>query len=381
MNFELNEEQRAIREAIREVAEKEIAPRAAYYDQTGEFPWENVRTLARYGYLGVTVPVEYGGAGADMVSSTIIIEEVSRACAATGTVVDVHSSLFTEPVIRFGNEEQKRRYLPDLAGGRKLGAFCLTEPQAGSDAANQKTTAVLDGDHYVLNGTKCLISNGGAADLYLVMAVTDKGKGSKGISAFIVEKGMEGLSFGQPEDKLGIRASWTSDVILEGVRVPRENLLGREGEGYKIALATLDGGRVGIAAQAVGITQAALDRCVRYAKERHQFGQAIASFQAIQWMLAEMATDLEAARLLTYRAAFLHDRGVRYSKEAAMAKLFASTMAMKHTVKAVQIHGGYGYTREYVVERLMRDAKITEIYEGTSEVMKLVIAANLLGLK
>lgn len=378
MEFSLSEDQRLIRDAAREFASREIAPRAAAYDRTGEFPWDNVKQLGAQGYLGMLIPEEYGGAGMDMVSHTIVVEEIGRACAATAVILEVHNLLHSELLNRWGSEDLKGRYLPLLASGEKLGAFALTEPQAGSDAANQRTTAVRHGGHYVLDGRKSFITNGGQADLYVVFARTDPDRGSKGISAFMVEKGWAGLGFGRPEEKLGIHASHTTEVILEGVRVPVGNLIGQEGDGYKIALSALDAGRTGIAAQAVGVCQAALDASLDYARQREQFGRPIAEFQAIQWKLAAMATDLEAARWLTYRAAWLYDQGGRHTMEIAQAKLFASEMAMRHAVEAVQIHGGYGYMREYGVERLMRDIKITQIYEGTSEVMKLIIAGHLL---
>lgn len=375
MNFFLTEEQEAIRQAIREFAENEIAPYAAHYDQTKEFPWENFRKLAAQGYLGMAIPEKYGGAGADYVSYAIVVEELARACATTAVIYEVHNSLHSDAILHFGTEEQKKKYLPLLCRGERLGAYALTEPGAGSNAANIKTKAVLKGDHYVLSGTKTFITNGGQADQYVVMAVTDPTKGSKGISAFIVEKDTPGMTFGPPEEKLGIRASHTTTITFDEAPVPKENLLGQEGQGYKIALATLDGGRIGIAAQAVGITQKAMELATAYAREREQFGQKIASFQAIQWKLADMAVDIEAARLLLYRAAFLKQQGIRATREIAMAKLFASEMSQKHTNAAIQIFGGYGYIAEYQVERLMRDARITQIYEGTSEVMRMIIAA------
>lgn len=378
MNFYLTEEQEAIRKAVRELAEKHFKPVARELDREGRFPKENIDLLSRYGYMGMTFPEEYGGMGADAVSHSICIEEISRACASTGVIFEVHTQLAGWPILKYGNEEQKKRYLVPMARGEILGAFALTEPEAGSDAASIKTTAVRDGDFYILNGRKRFTTNATVAGVYVVIAYTDKSKGSRGMSAFIVEKGLEGFTFGKPEDKLGIRASVQADLIFEDCRVPAANLLGKEGEGFKIALATLDGGRIGIAAQAVGIAQAAMEKAIAYAKERQQFGAPIANLQAIQWMIADMATEIEAARLLYLKAAFLKDKGQRYTKEAAMAKLMASTVAMKHTVAAVQIHGGYGYMKEYDVERYMRDAKITEIYEGTSEIMRLVVASSLL---
>lgn len=380
--FMLDESYESLREAVRGFAQRELAPRAAAYDESGEFPWENVRKLAEHGYLGMMIPEQYGGGGMDTLAHAICLEEVARACAATAVVMDVHNSLVGELINRWADEEMKARWLPVLARGDRLGAFCLTEPDAGSDAAAIKTTAVRQGDHYVLNGRKTFISNGGVADLYVVFAVTDPEAGPRGISAFLVEKGTPGLSFGKPFKKMGIRASATTDVILEDVRVPVSNLIGSEGMGYKIALATLDNGRVGIAAQALGIAQAALDKALAYSGQRRQFGRPIASFQAIQFKLADMATEIDAARLLVYRAAILYDESVRTgrraSKEIAMAKLFASEVAMRATTEAVQIHGGYGYLQDFEVERLMRDAKITQIYEGTSEVQRMVIARFLL---
>ena len=378
MNFYLTEDQEAIREAIREFVAKEIAPRAAEYDRTHEFPWENFRKLAQQGYLCMNVPEKYGGAGADYVSYQVVVEELARGCATTSVIFEVHNSLHSEAILHFGSEEQKFKWLPRLARGEILGAYALTEPGAGSDAGSLKTRAVKEGDYYILNGQKCFITNGGQADLYVVMASTDPSKGNKGISAFLVEKDSPGLSFGKPEEKLGIKASHTTDVFLNDVRVPAENLLGKEGDGFKVALSTLDGGRVGIAAQAVGLMQAALDIVVPYAKTRAQFGKPIAEFQAIQWKIADLATDLDAARLMLYRAAFLRGQGVRATKEISMAKMFCSDAAMKHMPEAIQILGGYGYMTEYKVERLLRDAKITQIYEGTNEVQRMIIASHIL---
>ncbi len=378
MDFSLTEEQEAIRQMAAEFADKELRPHARELDAKGEYPWDNLHKLARYGYLGMMLPEEFGGSGADVLSNTLCVEEISRACAATGVIVEIHNSLTCDGIYRFGTDEQKARYLPALARGEKIGAFALTEPGAGSDASGIRTIAVRDGDHFVINGTKHFITGAGQAHVYLLFAMTDPPKGTRGISVFIVEKGMPGLSFGSPEDKMGIRASHTGELIFSDCRVPVDNLVGSEGDGYKIALTLLDGGRIGIGAQAVGIARAALDAALRYSQERVQFGQAISSFQAIQWMLADMATEIEAARLLVYRAAYLRGKGVRCTKEVAMAKLFAAEVAMRTTMKAVQIHGGYGYMREYNVERYMRDAKITEIYEGTSEIMRLLIASALL---
>lgn len=377
MRFELSEDQLSIQKAIRELVAREIAPGARERDESGEFPSHALQRLGEQGYLGMMLPEQYGGIGADHLSHTICVEEISRGCAATGVIFEVHNSLVAETILHRGTDEQKAQYLPRLTG-EWLGAFALTEPGAGSDAGAVATTAVLDGGDYVLNGTKCFISNAGKAQLYLIIASTAPGKGSRGLTAFLVEPLWPGFSTGKPEDKMGIRASSTADVILQDCRVPVSHRLGQEGDGLKIALGALDSGRIGIAAQALGIAQSAMEKAGRYAKQRVQFGKTIAEFQAIQWMLADMATDIDAARLLTYRAAYLRAKGVRCSGEVAMAKLFASSMAMRHTVQAVQILGGYGYMREYEVERHLRDAKITEIYEGTSEVMRLVIAGQLL---
>ncbi|MBS3975282.1 MAG: acyl-CoA dehydrogenase [Syntrophomonadaceae bacterium] len=378
MNFSLTEEQQMIRDMVREFAEKEIKPFAAELDRKGEFPAEIIKKLADLGVLGIPIPEEHGGSGASFLSYIIAIEELSRGCASTGVIVETHTSLGSEPILHWGTPEQKRKYLPRLASGEIIGSFGLTEPNAGSDAGGMQTTAVLDGDEYVINGSKIFISNAGASELTIVFAKTEKSSGVKGISAFIVEKNTPGYIVGSPEDKLGIRASQTCSLTFEDMRVPKENILGKPGEGFKIAMHALDGGRIAIAAQALGIAQAAFEEAIKYSKERIQFGQPIAKFQGVQWMIADMATDIQAARLLTYQAAWLKDEGQKYTKEAAMAKLYASEAAMRHTVKAVQVHGGYGYTMEYPVQRHMRDAKITEIYEGTSEVQRIVIASNIL---
>ncbi len=378
MRFSLTPEQEMIRKVVREFAEKEIAPLAAEIDQTCEFPRVNVEKMVKLGLLGIPFPQEYGGAGGDHLSYAITVEELSRACATTGVICSAHTSLACYPLYAFGTEEQKQKYLVPLLKGEKLGAFALTEPNAGTDAASQQTVAILDKDDYVLDGSKIFITNAGEADIFVVMAMTDRSKGTRGISAFIVEKGTPGFSLGKKEDKLGIRASDTRELIFENCRVPQENILGQEGKGFKIAMSTLDGGRIGIAAQALGIAQRALDETIQYVQERKQFGRPISKFQAIQFTLAEMATKVEAARLLTYRAADMKDRGENYSAAAAMAKYYASEAAMDVTVKAIQLHGGYGYTKEYPVERLMRDAKITEIYEGTTEVQKMVIASSII---
>ncbi len=378
MDFELNEEQRMIQEMARNFAEKEVAPKAAEMDETHEFPVELVKKMGELGLMGIAVPEEYGGAGMDYVCYVVAIEEICAACANTGVIMSANNSLACGPILAHGTEEQKKKFLAPLASGEKIGCFGLTEPSAGSDAAAQKTTAVLDGDEWILNGNKIFITNGTHADTAVVFAMTDKEKGSRGISTFIVEKGTAGFSVGSAEKKLGINASGTAELVFEDCRIPKDNLLGELGRGFKIALQTLDGGRVGIAAQAVGIARGAMEQSIKYSLEREQFNQPIAKFQAIQWMLADMATEIDAARLLAYRAAYLQSTKQPYTKEAAMAKLFASEMAMKTTNKAIQVHGGYGYSKEYPVERNFRDAKITEIYEGTSEIQRLVIASHIL---
>lgn len=378
MEFILSEEQEMIRKTVRDFAEKEVAPKAGPMDEAEEYDWKLWDDMAEMGLSGIPFPEEYGGAEMDNVCYAIAVEELSRVCASTGVLISAHTSLGSWPIYAFGTEEQKQKFLVPLASGEKIGALGLTEPSAGSDAGSVKTTAVLDGDEYVLNGTKIFITNGEKADIYVVIASTDKSKGSKGTSAFIVEKGTPGFTFGKKEHKMGIRASSTYELVFENCRIPKENLLGEEGKGFKIALMTLDGGRIGIAAQALGIAQGAFDEAVKYSKIREQFNKPLSSFQGLQWMMADMATRIDAARLLVYRAAYLKDKKLPYSKESAMAKLYASECAMWVTTKAVQIFGGYGYTREYPVERMMRDAKITEIYEGTSEVQRIVIAANIL---
>jgi len=378
VNFSLTNEQEMVRKVMKEFAEKEVKPIAAEIDQTEEFPLENVRKMARYNMLSIPIPTQYGGAGGDEVAYAIAVEELSKVCATTGVICSAHTSLACWPILKFGTEEQKQKYLIPMAKGEYLGAFGLTEPNAGTDAAGQQTVAVLDGDEYVLNGTKIFITNGGQANVYIIFAMTDKSKGTRGISAFIVERDYPGFKIGKKEDKMGIRASSTTELIFQNCRVPKENLLGKEGKGFGIAMATLDGGRIGIAAQALGIAQGALDETVKYVKERQQFGKPIGKFQGIQWMIADMATRIEAARFMVYNAAYRKASGLDYNKAAAMAKLFAAEVAMEVTTKAVQLHGGYGYTRDYPVERMMRDAKITEIYEGTSQVQKMVIAANVL---
>lgn len=378
MDLELTEEQKMIQKMARDFAEEKVKPLAAELDETARFPRELVEEMARLGLMGVAIPEEYGGAGMDNVCYAIALEEISRGCASTGVIMSVNNSLVCDPLYKSGSENQKKRFLVPLAAGAKLGCFGLTEPQAGSDAANQKTRALRDGDSWVLNGQKNFITNGAEADVAIIFAMSDPDKGHRGMSAFIVEKGTPGFSVPRVEKKLGISASSTAELLFEDCRVPAENLLGEQGKGFKIALEALDGGRIGIAAQALGIARAALEASIRYAQERVQFGQPIARFQAIQFMISDMATEIDAARLLIYRAAWLKDRGMRYSMESSMAKLFASEMAMRVTTKAIQVHGGYGYIKEYPVERHFRDAKITEIYEGTSEVQRMVIAAGLL---
>ncbi|WZL73211.1 acyl-CoA dehydrogenase family protein [Clostridiaceae bacterium 35-E11] len=377
MEFKLTEEQQEIRKMVREFAQGVLAPRAEEIDVTNEFPMDNVRELAKHDLMGIAYPEEYGGAGADVISEAIAVEEVSAACLATGSIMTAHYLGF-DAIYLAGNEEQKRKYLTPAYTGEQLAAFCLTEPDAGTDMSANKTTAVLEGEEYVLNGVKHFITNGAYADFMTVFALTDKSKGTKGMSAFIVEKGTPGLEYGTGDNKMGIRGARTHEIIFKDCRVPKENLIGVEGDGYKLALHVIDRGRIGIAAMAVGLAQASLDAAVKYAKEREVFGRPIAKFQGIQWMLAEMATDVEAARMLTYYAADMKERGVRFSKEAAMAKLFASEASHRVVHKALQIHGGYGYMKEYVVERLYRDQRILEIFEGTSQVQKMVISGNLL---
>jgi alkylation response protein AidB-like acyl-CoA dehydrogenase len=378
MDLNLTEEQKLIQEKAREFARKELEPIASKLDELGKPPIEQFRKLGELGFLGLMVPEEYGGSKTDTVSYVLVIEELSRACASTGIMVAIQNSLVCQPIALFGTEEQKKRYLPDLASGKAIGAFALTEPEAGSDAASIRTRAVRDGDYYVISGLKHFITNGSIADVAIVFATVDPSLRHKGITAFIVEKGTPGFRPGREENKMGIRATNTSELIFEECRVPVSNRLGQEGEGFKIALMMLDSGRIGVAAQAVGIARRAYEEALKYAKSRQQFGQPIAQFQAIQWMLVDMATRIEAARLLTIKAALKKDAGERYTKEAAMAKLFASETAVWVTDRAIQIHGGYGYMKEYVVERLYRDAKITEIYEGTNEIQRLVIANQIL---
>jgi len=378
MIFELTEDHKMMRKMVRDFAVKECGPGAEERDEKEEFSMEIWKKAGELGLAGVTFPEEYGGVGADYISYAITVEELSRVDASVGVTISAHSSLCANPIAKFGNEEQKKKYLTPLATGEKLGAFGLTEPMAGSDSSGTRTRAVRDGNDYILNGTKIFITNGYYADTYVVTAQMDKSKGNRGIAAFIVEKGMPGFSFGKKEKKMGIRSSATYELVFEDVRVPAENLLGEEGQGFKIAMITLDYGRIGIASQALGIAQGAYEQALKYSKERSQFGKTLAEFQITQFKLADMATQIEAARLLVYQAAYLASAHKPVSKAAAMAKLFASETAMWVTTQAVQIHGGYGYTREYPVERMMRDAKITEIYEGTSEMQRVVIASNIL---
>jgi len=378
MQLELNEQQKMIQKMVREFAEKEVAPIAAELDAKEEYPHKTLEKMAKLGLLGIIIPTEFGGAGLDTISYAIVIEEISRKCASTGVVTSVHNSLAAWPIMKYGSDEQKKKYLPILAKGEKIGAFAATEPNAGSDLGAMATTAILKGNKYIINGDKTFITSGSEAGIIIIFAVTDKSAGPKGISAFIIENDFKGYKVGSIFEKLGINASKTSELIFENMEVPKENLLGKEGDGFKIALSTLDGGRIGIACQAVGIAQAALDESIEYSMQRQQFGRPIAKFQAIQWMIADMATRVEAARWLVYNAAYKKDAGERISKEAAMAKLFASETAMECVIKGLQVHGGYGYTKEYTIERLFRDAKITEIYEGTSEVQRMVIAGSLL---
>lgn len=378
MNFELTEEQRMVQEMVRAFVEKEVKPVAGQMDHDGLYPADLVRRLGKIGLMGMFVPAEFGGSGMDHVSYIIAMEEISKAWASLAAIMTVNNSLVCNSLLRFGSEAQKKKYLAPLAQGERLGCYALTEPGAGSDAGSIQTQAKREGNDYVLNGTKLFITNGKHADLAIVYAVTRPSRGKEGISAFIVEKGIPGFSVGKLEDKLGLRASDTAGLIFQDCRVPKENLLGEEDAGFKITLATLDGGRIGIAAQAVGIAQGCLEESLAYSKQRQQFGRPIGDFQAVQWMLADMATEIDAARLLTYRAAWLSQQGKRVTKEAAMAKLFASEAANRIAYKAVQIFGGYGYMKELAVERFFRDARVTTLYEGTSEIQRLIIAHHLI---
>ncbi|MGH9736101.1 MAG: acyl-CoA dehydrogenase [Candidatus Acidiferrales bacterium] len=375
MDLQLTEEQQLLQRTVREFAEAEVKPLAKEIDETGRFPRETFKKAAELGLTGVAIPEEEGGAGMDHICYAITVEEVSRACASTGVILSVQNSLYCDPIHRFGTAEQKMNFLAPFARGEKIGCYALTEPQAGSNAAALQTKAVLRGDHYVINGTKAWITNGGTADAAIVYVNTHPEKGEKGITAIVVEKGTPGFSVGKEEKKLGIHGTACTELSFADCEVPVKNRIGQEGEGYKIALSTLDGGRIGIAAQATGIAQGAFEAALAYAQERQAFGHPIADFQAIQFMLADMATEIDAARLLVRRAAWKQDSGARFSMEASMAKLFASEMATRVTHKAIQIHGGYGYSKEYPVERAYRDARITEIYEGTSEIQRLVVSA------
>ncbi len=387
MDFTLSKKHEMARQLFKDFAENEVKPLAQEVDETEVFPRATVEKMAKYGFLGIPVPKEYGGQGCDILTYAMCVEELSKVCGTTGVIVSAHTSLCIDPILTYGTEEQKQKYIPDLASGKKLGAFGLTEPGAGTDAQGQQTKAVLDGDEWVLNGSKCFITNGKEADVYIVIAVTGKiekrGRMQKEISAFIVEKGTPGFTFGTKEKKMGIRGSSTYELIFTDCRIPKENLLGAKGKGFAIAMHTLDGGRIGIAAQALGLAEGALETTINYVKERKQFGRSIAQFQNTQFQLADMATKVEAAKMLVYKAArkkdeFKTNPKISYSVEAAQAKLYAAEVAMEVTTKAVQLHGGYGYIREYDVERMMRDAKITEIYEGTSEVQRMVISGALL---
>ena len=383
MDFSLDKKHEMARSLFKEFAETEVKPLAQETDETEAFPAETVAKMGKYGFLGIPVPKEYGGQGCDPLTYVMCVEELSKVCGTTGVIVSAHTSLCIDPIMTYGTEEQKQKFVPDLATGKKLGAFALTEPGAGTDAQGAQTKAVLDGDEWVLNGSKCFITNGKVADVYIVIAITSitedkKGRKKKNFSAFIVEKGAPGFSFGTKEKKMGIRGSSTYELIFEDCRIPKDALLGPEGKGFPIAMHTLDGGRIGIAAQALGLAEGALERTIEYVKERKQFGRAIGAFQNTQFQIADMATKVQAAQYMVYRAAMAKATQKSYTVEAAQAKLYAAEVAMEVTTKAVQLHGGYGYIREYDVERMMRDAKITEIYEGTSEVQRMVISGALL---
>jgi len=378
MDFNLTEEQQLIKQNAREFALENVEPIAAELDRTCRFPAETIKKLTELDFMGMPYPAKYGGAGADYLSYILVVEELSRSCASTGIIYSAHCSLATWPIYKWGTEELKQKYLVPMCKGEKLGAFALTEPGAGTDAGSGTCTATLEGNEYVINGTKCFITNGGVADVYTIFALTDPSLGVKGLSAFVVEANQPGFEIGKHEEKMGIRGSQTTELIFKECRIPKANLIGKEGRGFSIAMATLDGGRVGVAAQALGIAQAALDESVKFAKERVQFGKPIAAKQAIQWMLADMATQIQAARLLTYQAAATKGENKPFSMEAAMAKMFASETADSVCDKAIQIHGGYGYIKDFKVERLYRDAKICTIYEGTNEVQRMVISGSVL---
>ncbi|MCQ2511211.1 MAG: acyl-CoA dehydrogenase [Lachnospiraceae bacterium] len=378
MDFELSREQKMVQKMVREFTENEVKPIAAETDRTSQYPAETIEKLFRYGVMGMCVPKEYGGAGADAVSAAIAVEELSKSCASTGDIVATHNGLCCAPIMENGTEEQKAKYLRMLTEGHKVGAFALTEPNAGSDASKGTCTAVLDGDHYVLNGSKIFITNGYVAEVFVVFAMTNPAMGTRGISAFIVESSFPGFSVGKHEEKMGLHGSPTSEIVFTDCIVPKENLLGQEGKGFKIAMATLDGGRIGIAAQALGIAEGAMAEAMAFAKSREQFGRPISKFQNTQFVLADMHMNIEAGRLLLMKAAKVKSTGARVTLDAACAKLFCSELAMKTTTKCVQMCGGYGYTKDYPLERMMRDAKITEIYEGTSEIQRVVISGNIL---
>ncbi len=386
MDLQLTEEHKMIRDMAREFAQKEIAPVAAHFDETGEFPYETVKKMSAQGFMGIEVPEEYGGQGLDTISYVLAMIEIAKADVSHSTIVSVHNSLYAHGLLKFGTEEQKQKFLTPVAAGHKIGAYSLTEPTSGSDAGTMKSRAVRRGDHYVINGVKSWVTSGPVADIMVLFTMTDPAKKHRGVTAFIIDAHQPGLIRGKKEPKLGIRASATSEIIYQDYECPVENRLGEEGEGFKIAMTVLDAGRIGIASQAIGVAEAAFEAAVKYANEREAFGQKIGQFQGLQWMIADMKTRIEAARMLTYNAALKkmeakHDPSVRYTLEASMAKLFASETAMWVTEKAVQIHGGMGYSKELPIERYFRDAKITEIYEGTSEIQRLVIARNVLGLK
>ncbi len=378
MEYLLTDEQKMLKEMVSKFAKERIAPVAADNEKNHRFPADIIQEAGELGLMGIAYPTEYGGAGMDFMSYFLAVEEISRWCASTGVIISAHSSLVCDPIYRFGTEEQKRKFLPDLLSGKKIGSFSLTEAQAGSDSGNTKTTAKLEGDKWVLNGSKLFATNGAEAEVYVVLASTDPPQKTRGVTAFIIEKGTPGFRIGKLEKKLGIRSSSTAELIFENCEIPKENLLGELNKGFKVAMVTLDGGRLGIASQALGIARASIEDAKQYAKERVQFDQPIANFQAIQWMLADMQVEYDAAWLLTYRATLLKDRGLPYSTESAMAKLKSSEVCMFCANKAVQIHGGYGYTEDFNVERYYRDAKITELYEGTSEIQRLVIARSIL---
>lgn len=380
MNFNLTKEQEMIRKMVREFSEKELKPIAAEIDAEARFPWESIKKMGKLGIMGMTVPKEYGGSGMDKISYAITLEEIARVCGSTALTVEAHNTLGVGHIYEKGTEEQRRKYVPPAAKGEKIVAWALTEPGAGSDAGATQTKAVLNGNEWVLNGTKVFITSGHIAETAVVMASTDKSKGVKGISAFIVEKGTPGFSYGSQEDKLGLRGTVTSELVFENCRIPKGNLIGKEGFGFIGAMEILDRGRMAIGALAVGLAQGALDESIKYSKEREQFGKPIAKFQAIQWMIADMATEIDASRLLVYRAAYLEQQCKKFSKEASMAKLYASETATRTALRAIQIHGGYGYTKDYPVERMLRDAKLCEIGEGTSEIQRMIIARLLLGL-